>query len=208
MGDWWDNSDASYTGDTGESVFSLQYYRNKANEFQAVLSAMDAAAQSAWTVATSDIDPQLVQDMLQALDEYNAKRWELELAVDAINLAASALNAMDIRFPVLSMPSGLGAAPLVIPVASVAAVAAATAAAATLIVWGRGWIDGVNQRQKAALMLDAVEDPVKRAELAAEIARTDAAAAAASGGWSSDLLGVAKWAALGLLGVLALGAMR
>ena len=42
-----DNSDASYTGDVSDSSFSLDYYRQKAREFQGVLNQVDANAQAA-----------------------------------------------------------------------------------------------------------------------------------------------------------------
>lgn len=201
--------DATYTGDTGDSVLSLQYYRNKANEFQEVLTAIDAAAASAQYLLEYGGDADLSAAMEEALAEYDARRWELAAAVQAVNAGASVLNAMDIRFPVLSLPPGLGVAPIVLPVGALAAVAAATAAAATLIVWGRSWIQGVNDRQKFALTMGAIQDPDERARIAAEIARTDAAVAQAnSASWSDDLVGIAKWAALGLLGFLAITSMR
>lgn len=186
-------SDLTYTGETGESSLSVQYYRNKVVEFQTVLNALDQAAQAARdalaTNALSAIDDAA---LIVLLDEYDARKFTLRATAESINAGAAAWNALGGRMPGLAVPSGLGLAPL-IPIVLIAAVATA----ATLIVWGRAWINNTNNRLQ--ISLDAIEDPGKRAEVAAAAASAASAVAQAESSPISSIANIAKWAAIAAL---------
>lgn len=185
------NSDLLYTGDAGATPFSMQYYRNKAVEFQSVLNSLDLGQSVARDLVASDIDPDLSADLSAMLDEFDARRTALRITAEAINAGAAVINSMGGRFPQLSVPSGLGLLPAV-PIAAVAALATA----ATLIAWGVTWLQGLNARLQQAQQLAAVTDPGARAELARAMATSDAALAQATGNPLSNLAGIVKWGAL------------
>lgn len=164
--------DQSYTGDAGDSLLSIQYYRNKASEFQAVLEALDQTALSMrMTLDTVADDPAAVQTIQDLLAEYDGKKTQLVMCAEAINAASSVSNSLGLRFPQLSIPSGLAG----IPLAVAGAVAAAIAVAVTLIVWGKDWMARSYQSQQTAQALALISDPVKRDAVASQIALTTAA---------------------------------
>lgn len=211
LGEVWipgQDSETGYTGEDGNSVFSIQYARNKAREFQTTLNAVDEAsnalAASIAIVGDEDLDALAELNALQ--DEYQSKKTQFRLTAEAINLAAAGINSLGGRFPELSIPAGL-AAPIVIPLALVAAIGTA----AGLIVWGNTWLDGVSERlkivaygieQRALIEMEA--DPVKRSEMIAktvamnqEIQRVEAATASSKNSALSDVANIVKWLAIG-----------
>lgn len=188
------NTDLLYSGETGESVFSMQYFRNKANEFQTILNQMDAGQWAVQLALAANIDDELTADLQTLLDEFYAKRSLYKGTAEAINMGAAAINAAGGRFPQLSIPSGLGLAPL-LPAVAIGAIATA----ATLITWGLSWLSQVRDRLGRAQLLDAVKsDPEKAAALAEAMARSDMALAAASESPLSSVAGIVKWGAIGL----------
>ncbi len=190
-----------YEGTEGEtpSALSVDYYRRKVVEFQTVLDALDQGANAAFSAIWSGALPQADEMALsQALDEYEARKTTLRLTAEAINAGAAAWNAIGGRMPSLSLPSGLGALP-VIPLALIGAVATA----ATLIVWGRTWLQGVNARLQQAALLEAIEDPEKRAEVAAAASAAASAVQMAESSPLSSIASVAKWVSIGALAFLA-----
>ena len=134
------HDDESYEGEQSGSLFSLDYYRSKAQQFQGVLNQVDQAAQAAQLAIDSGVDPDLTRDLVGMLQEFDQKKMTFRIAAEGINAGAAVINAAGGRFPQLSIPQGLGLAPL-IPAAAIAAIALA----ATLIAWGVKWIDGVQQ---------------------------------------------------------------
>jgi len=193
------NDDASYTGDTGDSVFGMQYYRNKAAEFQSVLIAVDQSAQAARDAIDANSDNQAMVAELQALlADFDAKRWQFRATAEAINAGAALVNSAGGRFPQLSIPNGLGAFP-VFPAAAVAAVGVA----AGLIVWGLSFTKQVANTLQRYVTLQQIEDPAKRGEIAAILARADQAASAAETPIISSVAGIVKWVAIGAIAFLA-----
>lgn len=193
-----------YTGDEGDSAgaLSAEYYRRKVVEFQTVLDALDQGANAVRAALWTEALPWDEQEALRAqLDEFEARRFTLRATAEAINAGAAAWNALGGRMPALSIPSGLGALP-VIPLALIGAVATA----ATLIVWGRAWLDGVNARLQQAALLEAIEDPEKRAEVAAAASAAASAAQLAESSPLSAIAGVAKWVSIGAIVFLAVKA--
>jgi hypothetical protein len=192
-------TDVSYTGDTGQSVLSVQYYRDKALQFQDILNQVDATARAAQTAIDANIDSDLTNDLLAQLREFDFKKGLFRATAEGINAGAAVINSLGGRFPELSVPAGLGLVPLVIPAATIAAIAVA----ASLVVWGSQWVSGVNERMKLTLLTGSVSDPVKRDALLSSMAMTEATAAAASGSPLSSIAGVVKWGAIALAAWLA-----
>lgn len=197
--------DATYTGEVSTSPLSLDYYRDKARQFQVTLNALDQGYASAWNAIDADIDSELTSDLSDMVSEFDAKRALLTGTARAINLGAEAINAVGGRFPVLSIPSGLGLLPA-LPLAAVAAIATA----ATLIVWGNQWLSGVNERLRRAQLIAEQRqiDPAKAAALIDSLAASDAAVAASSESPLSSIAGMVKWAALGFGAFLVFRAWR
>jgi len=81
-----------------------------------------------------------------------------------------------------------------IPFAAIAAIGTA----ATLTVWGNTWLRGLNDRLKAAQLLDAQGTPEARAALAVSIAQSDAAIATAEASGFSALAPLLKWVTVGV----------
>lgn len=202
------NDDGSYTGEDGGSVFSLQFYRNKASEFQAVMNALDLAAQSLReSLQTVMFDDDGVADEIQILlADLDARRGHISAAAQAVNLASDAANAVGVRFPSLTVPqglAGLGMAPI-----PIAIIAGAIAAASVLIVWGREYL--VTQRAlqlRAQQYAQIREDPAAVAALTLQLAKTDAAIQMADNPLG-QVANIVKWAALAVLGYLAFQAYQ
>lgn len=192
-------SDAAYTGDTGESSLSLQYYRNKVTEYQNTLNAIDKAANAAMIAldsgALSEADAQALDDSLY---EYENNKTKMRLTAEAINAGAAAINSMGGRFPSLSIPTGLGLLPLAVPAATIAAIGVAAA----LVVWGNTWIKGVNERMKRSVVLDAIQDPGQKAQVAQAIALSDSAVQESEASSLSGIASILKWGALAVGGFL------
>lgn len=193
-----DNSDASYTGDVSDSMLSIDYYRQKAREFQGILNQVDATANAARGAIDADISPELSADLGALLSEFDAKKLAFRMAAEGINAGAAVINSAGGRFPTLSIPQGLGFAPFVIPVAAVAAIGAAAA----LIAWGVTWIHGVNRRLIYE-QLTSKGTPAQQAELARLIGQSEAAAVTSSESPLASVAGVVKWGAIGLIAWMA-----
>lgn len=202
LGDVGPHDDVSYTGDVSTSVFSMDYYRAKAQEFQQLLNQLDATygAISATLDAYAGSDNEaLLSDLVGMVEDFDAKKTALRLTAEAINAGAAVINGLGGRFPQLSVPGTLGLPPIAVPVATVAAIGTAAALAA----WGYEWIRGVNDRLKLEMSLDAQATPEQRAKLAASVVTTDNAVRAADVSIWSQAGSAIKWVAFGILGFLA-----
>lgn len=187
------NTDASYGGETGESAFSLQFYRNKVSEYQSVLTALDAGYQSALAaLSVLPLDAPGAAELAESVAEFESKRDLLRATAEAINLGAAAVNAAGGRMPSLSLPATLGIAPA-IPLAAIAA----AGTAAVLISWGREWLRGLNERMKATLLIDSVPAEA-RAELARQVVAADQAVRVAENSGLAALAPYVKWGAVAL----------
>lgn len=201
------NTDPAYTGE--QSSISLSYFRDKALQFQAILNSIDTATQIARDIESNTWDDTLRYDMQSLLSDYDQKRTSLKLAAEGINIGAAAINASGGRFPSLSLP-GLALAPIALTIPTLAAFAAVGA----LIVWGRQYIDAVNQRmkieieaQQAIAAASAIADPDARDKALAEVARIqaqlpsiEAAAASVSDSPLANIASVVKWVSIAALG--------
>lgn len=208
LGEVWipgQDPEVTYTGETGAGFLGIQYARDKAREFQSTLNAVDAAANSlnAAILEIEDTDFDTAYELQTMLEEYESKKSAFRITAEAINAGASVINGLGGRFPELSIPQGL-AAPIVVPLALVAALGTAAA----LIVWGNTWIQGISERMKIAEQAGLITDPVKRDAFVAHIAEIDAQAAAASGSGLSNIAGIVKWGAIALGAYLAFQAFQ
>jgi hypothetical protein len=124
------------------------------------------------------------------LDDYEAKRWQFIAAAESLNAAAQAANALGFRMPVVTVPQGLAAAPLVI-----AGVASAVAVAAGLIAWA---VDRIAQARAIAQRMALIAElpPEKRAEAIAAEQRIELAQMSASP--ISRIADIVKWVAIGV----------
>lgn len=193
------NDDASYTGEVPASSLSVQYWRDKAVEFQRVLNAVDETARVGYEFLATTNDPNAIEPIQQLLNEYDYKKTALRLAAEGINAGAAAINAAGGRFPQLSIPAGLGIAPVVLGAGAIAALGAA----ATLISWGLAWIQGMNERMSFAALMQTGDPEITRI-----LARAKAAQAMAEQSPLASIAGLAKWGAIILLGLMAWPVVR
>lgn len=186
------NDDASYEGEQSTSLLSLDYYRNKAREFQVLMNALDEGYRAAVNTLQIGVDAETAEYLRAWIAEFESRRGYLRTIAEGINLASSAVNSMGGRMPVLSVPNTLGF-PLAIGAAGVAAFAAAAAA----ITWGAQFISGLNQRMSQAQLLDAAS-PQARDQIAIEVSRVNAANQAFGFSPLTALAPLLKWGALGV----------
>jgi hypothetical protein len=193
------------TDSTGNiTPFQLDYYRNKVVEFQNVLNQLDASAIEAMSLIDEDVDPDLTADLQNYLYQYDQKKSSFRTAAEALNFAINGANQIGANFPTLKMPTTLG----FVPLAAGAAIAGALAVAAALIVWGREWIAGLNDRLKTSMVLDKITDPKKRDSVAESIAKIDAAQKAADSSPLSSIANIVKWAGIAAVAYFALTAYQ
>lgn len=190
------NDDASYEGapasSESASSWTLDYYRNKAREFQVSMNALDSAWHAANNSLLLGVDEATAEYIVAWLAEFDSKRWQARTIAEGMNLAAQVVNASGGRFPVLSVPGTLGIPALAIPAASLAAFAAAAA----IITWGAQMVSGLNDRLRTAQLLDAQATPEARGALAAEVARTEAARQELFSSGIGALAPLLKWGAI------------
>ena len=194
LGDAWGREDVSVE----TSPFAMDYYRQKAVEFQSTLNAIDAAYRAANDALSSGgLDETSQAALLESLDEYEGRRTTLKVTAEAINAGAAVINSLGGRFPQLSLPGTLGALPAV-PIALVGAIGAAVA----LISWGVQWIAGVNERLRRAQLLSGAS-PAQRDALVRAIADSDNAVNQAQSSTLAAIAPALKWVAIAALGFLA-----
>lgn len=144
MSNWDDNTgeigDIGPLTDSSASVFSLQYYKNKVLNYQAVLNALDAAVNSAWDLVANGADDLITQEIYNWLGEVDAKKSEIKLTSATINAGSNALSYAGVEFPGVNIPGGLAGLPfLSLPVI------AAIGTAYVLSQWGVAAIDSYKQ---------------------------------------------------------------
>jgi len=197
LGDAWEVEPADPQPDEA-SPFALNYYRQKALEFQGTLNAIDTAYTAANAALSSGaLDEASQAALLESLDEYEGKRLTLKLTAEAINAAGAAINYLGGSFPKLQLPGTLGVLPAV-PIALVGAIGAAVA----LIAWGVQWIAGVNERLRRAQLLSTAT-PGQRDALVRAIAESDNAVNQSQSSTLAAIAPALKWIAIAALGFLA-----
>lgn len=172
------------------TVTEVNYYKQKLAEFQSMLNELDTTAQSAQNIIALTPESSLADDMQTYLAQWDDKRYQFKIAAEGINLAIAGANTFGVDIKKLTIPTGLGLAPV-----ALAGVAAAVAAAAVLLVWGRDWIAGVNERAKLALQFENLSPDVRDAVIQEQI-KIDQAQANANESPLSTIAGSIKWIAL------------
>lgn len=175
----------------------LNYYKQKLAEFQSMLFELDNTAESAFRIMALTPDTETATEMQTLLDQWDGKRYQFKIAAEGINLAIAGANAFNVDLKKLSVPQSLGFAPAAAPAVpiSLAAVAAAVAASAMLIIWGRDWIAGVNERAKLSLQYDNLT-PEVRDQVIQEQVKIEESQRAANESPISVIAGSIKWIAI------------
>lgn len=175
----------------------LNYYKQKLAEFQSMLYELDNTAESAFRIMALTPDTETAAEMQALLDQWDGKRYQFKIAAEGINLAIAGANAFNVDLKKLSVPQSLGFAPAAVPAVpiSLAAVAAAVAASAMLIIWGRDWIAGVNERAKLSLQYDNLT-PEVRDQVIQEQMKIEQSQRAANESPISVIAGSIKWIAI------------
>jgi len=182
----------------GGAPVTLDYFRQKAIEFQEVVNALDGTGRTIRELLVAIEDPQLAADLREAYNEFDRKKSLIRATAESVNLAAAGLNLIGVQTPRITIPQTLGAAPIVVS----AVAAAAIFTAASLIIWGREWIAGVNQRLNAATVIGAVPE-ADRAKVAQAVLQTQAAVAETEQSPVVAIAGTVKWIALAAIAYFA-----
>lgn len=175
-------SDAAKSQDVG-------YFTRKINEFQALLFDLDTTQANLRSfIQDYNIDDQV---LLEQLDELDTRKTVFRTTAEALNLAVAGINAVGGSLPGVRIPGGLAA----VPAAALVGAAAAVAAAAALIVWGREWIIGVNDRLKTREVLQQIPES-QRGQAASRLLEIEATAKTAESSPLGNIANIVKWAAI------------
>jgi len=183
--------------ETAQPVTS-NFFRDKAREFQDVINALDATSREVEMLIGALPESAMLDELVIQFGELQNKKGQIRLVAEAVNFAANGLNQLGANLPTIQIPQTLGAAPLVIAGAG----AAAIAAAAAIIIWGKAWIDGINQRLRDKALIESVPE-AQRGAVADAIMRTEAEKAKADASPIGAIAGVVKWVAIGAVAYFA-----
>jgi hypothetical protein len=191
--------DAGYEGEQSTSALSLDYYRQKATEFQAVMNGLDKAYAVMVELYEAPISEDFRAELEQRFTEFESKRSQFKVTAEAINAAAGLINGLGGRFPQLSIPGTLGLPPLLIPAGIVAAIATAGA----LAYWGREFVTNFADLLRRRQLLEAQSSPEEKAALARAMQQADQAQALTDSGPWAAIGSATKWIVLGVGAYLA-----
>jgi hypothetical protein len=177
---------------------STSYFADKAREFQQLVNALDATDREVDQLIGALPESALLDELVEQKAALEGKKGQIKLVAEAVNFAANGLNQLGANLPTINLPQTLGAAPLVVAGAAAGAVAAAMA----IIVWGKAWIDGINQRLRNAELLASVPE-ADRGRVAEAVLRTDVALAQANQSPLASVAGIVKWIAIGAVAFFA-----
>jgi len=198
-------SSGDFIIDDAETAQPVQssYFRTKALEFQQLVNALDATSREVDMLIGALPEGAMLDELVAQFGELQNKKGQIKLVAEAINFASNGLNAVGANLPTIQWPPTLGAAPLVVAGAG----AAAIAAAAAIIVWGKAWIDGINQRLRDKQLLESVPE-AQRGAVAEAIMKTEAAKAQADQNPLTSIAGIVKWVAIGAVAFFAYQAFQ
>lgn len=179
------------------------YFRDKALEFQQLINALDATSREVDMLIGALPESALLDELVDQKAALESKKGQIKLVAEAVNFAANGLNQLGANLPTVNLPQTLGAVPLVVAGAG----AAAIAAAAAIIIWGKAWIDGINQRLRNADLLASVPE-ADRGKVAEAILKTDVALAQANESPLASVAGIVKWIAIGAVAFFAYQAFQ
>ncbi len=198
-----DYSDEGYTGQVSTSSLSLDYWREKAREFQTILNSLDSAYLASLDMLTLPITDESREVIQGGVWDYENRRTGLKVVAEGVNAAAAAINAVGGRMPSLSIPQTLGMPAVILTPAILAGFAAMMGA----IVWGREWIVGQNQRIQTAQLLESIS-PEERSAAASAALQVQTAASGSTESTFSAVAGYVKWGAIAVAAWLAYKALK
>jgi hypothetical protein len=172
------------------SPLSVDYYRQKVVEFQALLNNLQGAQEA--VIGLIDYGPVEIRSELTALlDELDGKIGRYRQVAEALNFGINGINKVGANFPKLSIPNGLGVAPLVVA----GGIGAAVAVAAALIVWGYAWIQKAQVLARQAQLYGYLT-PEQKAIVAQKAIEIEQAAQASESSPLTSIASIAKWAGI------------
>ena len=191
LGDRWGEEPQT---DANAPAYTLDYYRNKAAQFQQILNALDTSYKAASAALESNAtDMDTAEYLSQWIADFLEKRDQFRYAAEGINAAAAGINSVGGRFPIMSIPQTLGIAPILVPAALISLVGVIAA----LVVWGNNAINGLNDRLKRAQLLENAS-PQQKAQLVSALADSDTAVAQSQASALSSIAPIVKYGALAL----------
>jgi len=166
---------------------SVDYYKQKVIEYQNLLYNLQNAREG--MIGLVDYGPVEIRPELTALlDELDSKIGRYRQVAEALNFGINGINKVGAGFPTLTIPKGLGVAPLVVA----GGIGAAVAVAASLIVWGYAWIQKAQVLARQAQLYGYLT-PEQRAIVAQKALEIDQAAAASESSPLTSIASIAKW---------------
>jgi hypothetical protein len=181
---------------------SVDYYKQKVVEFQTLLYNLQNAREG--MIGLVDYGPVEIRPELTALlDELDSKIGRYRQVAEALNFGINGINKVGADFPTLTIPKGLGVAPLVVA----GGIGAAVAVAAALIVWGYAWIQKAQVLARQAQLYGYLT-PEQRAIVAQKALEIDQAAAASESSPLTSIANIAKWVGIAAVAYFAYQAFQ
>ena len=181
---------------------SVDYYKQKVIEYQNLLYNLQNAREG--MIGLVDYGPVEIRPELTALlDELDGKIGRYRQVAEALNFGINGINKVGAGFPTLTIPKGLGVAPLVVA----GGIGAAVAVAASLIVWGYAWIQKAQVLARQAQLYGYLT-PEQRAIVAQKALEIDQAAAASESSPLTSIASIAKWVGIAAVAYFAYQAFQ
>jgi len=204
MGDFFPEGGSGGTPTPGISVQQdtslTEYYRQKVVEFQELLYNLQGAREG--MIGLVDYGPIEIQSELTALlEQLDVKIYQYRWVAESLNAIIATYNAAGGNFPKLNT-SGLGAVPI-LPIA----IAGLLATAATLIVWGKAWIDQSREIARQAQLYSYLT-PEARSQVAAASLKIENAAKASAESPLGSVANIAKWVSIAAVAYFAYQAFQ
>jgi len=169
---------------------SPSYYKQKVVEFQQLLNNL-ALAREATIEIVNNGPVELHEELNALLQELDSKIGRYRTVAEALNFGINGLNKIGADFPKLTIPNGLGVAPIVIA----GGFAALVATAAAMTIWGYTWIQNAQALARQAQLYGYLT-PEQRATVASKALELDQLAAASASSPLTSTANIVKWVAI------------
>ena len=181
---------------------SVDYYKQKVVEFQALLNNLQQAREA--VIGLVDYGPvEIRAELTVLLDELDGKIGRYRQVAEALNFGINGINKVGAGFPTLTIPNGLGVAPLVVA----GGIGAAVAVAAALIVWGYAWIQKAQVLARQAQLYGYLT-PEQKAIVAQKAIEIEQAAQASAESPLTSVANIAKWVSIAAVAYFAYQAFQ
>jgi hypothetical protein len=181
---------------------SVDYYKQKVVEFQALLNNLQQAREA--VIGLVDYGPvEIRAELTVLLDELDGKIGRYRQVAEALNFGINGINKVGAGFPTLTIPNGLGVAPLVVA----GGIGAAVAVAAALIVWGYAWIQKAQVLARQAQLYGYLT-PEQKAIVAQKAIEIEQAAQASAASPLTSVANIAKWVSIAAVAYFAYQAFQ